>query len=364
MTRASEAPSIERRAASASDPLGHPGGSGREPLAPAGQQRSSAGGRRLALRFDRQERDLQGDGGRPRRLRSASTTCPTTCRAGWLPKIYGAGAFPISYPNDWDRFRRRSGSGIWIHGTDKDDGELPPQSSRGCLTLHNNGFEALVDHVQVARTPVLLHDQVEWVSPSQHAAGREELVSLLEGWRTDWESLDTEKYLENYGDGFRTETMDLDAWSKHKRRVNRAKEFIDVEVSDLGIFRYPGEEDVGAVRLPAGLQEAATSTVSSTSASTGSGPPTAGGSSTRAAPDRSPVSAKAPGRAIRAGEPPVPSSCGAGVERWVRVRSQPTRSIHIFLCSASGGMMPALASSMVTTGSPLWIPAHRPSEPG
>jgi hypothetical protein len=42
---------------------------------------------------------------------------------GYLPDerlldLYGIGAFPISYPNRWDIFRGRTGSGIWIHGTD------------------------------------------------------------------------------------------------------------------------------------------------------------------------------------------------------------------------------------------------------
>ena len=34
-------------------------------------------------------------------------------------RLYGAGAFPISYPNEWDRREGRNGHGIWLHGTPK-----------------------------------------------------------------------------------------------------------------------------------------------------------------------------------------------------------------------------------------------------
>ena len=34
-----------------------------------------------------------------------------------LPEFYGPGAYPLTYPNEWDRMNGRSGHGIWIHGT-------------------------------------------------------------------------------------------------------------------------------------------------------------------------------------------------------------------------------------------------------
>lgn len=37
-----------------------------------------------------------------------------------LPDMYGPGAFPIDYPNPWDRKLGRTGSGIWLHGTESE----------------------------------------------------------------------------------------------------------------------------------------------------------------------------------------------------------------------------------------------------
>jgi hypothetical protein len=43
-----------------------------------------------------------------------------------LPDFYGPGAFPISYPNEWDRLQGRNGHGIWLHGTPSETYSRPP----------------------------------------------------------------------------------------------------------------------------------------------------------------------------------------------------------------------------------------------
>ena len=159
-----------------------------------------------------------------------------------LPAIYGVGAFPITYPNAWDRRLGRTGSGIWIHGTDKDEDSLEPQSSRGCLTLHNGDFQTMSEYIHIRRTPVIVTDAVSWTTAESVAAQRVDLAAAVETWRRDWESLDTEAYLAHYSQTFRTDdAMDLARWTAHKRRVNASKTYIRVEVDDVGIYAYPGE---------------------------------------------------------------------------------------------------------------------------
>jgi len=52
-----------------------------------------------------------------------------------LPELYGWGAFPINYPNVWDKRLKRTGSGIWLHGVPRSKYSRPPKSSRGCLVV-------------------------------------------------------------------------------------------------------------------------------------------------------------------------------------------------------------------------------------
>ena len=158
-----------------------------------------------------------------------------------LPAIYGVGAFPITYPNAWDRRRGRTGSGIWIHGTDKDDSSLLPQSSRGCLTLRNADFMTLSQFVNIRRTPVIVSDTVEWTEPAALEAVRVSLAAAVEAWRRDWESRDTDAYFRHYARDFRTDSMNRVSWTAYKRRVNAGKTYIRIGVDEVGIYAYPGE---------------------------------------------------------------------------------------------------------------------------
>ena len=159
-----------------------------------------------------------------------------------LPDMYGPGAFPIDYPNPWDRRLGRTGSGIWLHGTESERFSRAPLSSLGCVTLANVDFLALRDRVEVGRTPVVVVDGVDWQEPARIEAARSELDAAVERWRRDWESLDTDRYLSHYGRDFQTEGMDLARFAAYKRRVNQSKRFIRVGLSDVAIYAYPGEE--------------------------------------------------------------------------------------------------------------------------
>lgn len=159
-----------------------------------------------------------------------------------LPDLYGVGAFPITYPNLWDRNQGRTGSGIWIHGTEFETYSRPPLSSRGCLTLSNQDFATLQQQVEVGRTPIIVSRGLEWRDPVTMARDRSAIRSVLDQWEKDWESLDTERYLSHYSADFRSEGKNRAAFAAHKRRVNSAKRFIDVELREVGIYRYPGEQ--------------------------------------------------------------------------------------------------------------------------
>jgi len=157
-----------------------------------------------------------------------------------LPDLYGWGAFPLDYPNEWDHLQRRTGFGIWIHGVPADTYARAPQASDGCIALANPEIEQLSQHVQPGATPVVIAHRVEWVSVASWRAERAEFLGALEAWRADWESRDSERYLAHYAAGFRSNGMDLERWRAHKRRVNAAKAWIKVSLAELSVLRDPG----------------------------------------------------------------------------------------------------------------------------
>jgi len=160
-----------------------------------------------------------------------------------LTDFYGAGAYPINYPNAWDRQRGRNGYGIWVHGTPPDTYSRPPRASDGCIVLANPDLLAVGRLLQVGTTPVIIADEIEWTDAASMDAERAALAGALERWRADWESRDTSRYLQHYAPAFRTGAQDLDAWSAHKRLVNSAKTWIRVSLSEVSMLRYPREAD-------------------------------------------------------------------------------------------------------------------------
>ena len=164
-----------------------------------------------------------------------------------LTDFYGSGAFPIDYPNEWDRLRGRDGSGIWLHGTPLDTYSRPPRASDGCVVLANDDFLALDRYVQPGSTPVVIADRIEWMHPDDIQNARRELTSHLEHWRHDWESRETDVYLQHYSVRFSVNDTNLKQWSARKRRVNAAKSWIKVGISNVSIILYPGDASLAVV---------------------------------------------------------------------------------------------------------------------
>jgi len=159
-----------------------------------------------------------------------------------LPDLYGWGAFPISYPNEWDRMAGRTGYGIWLHGVPSDTYARAPRASDGCIALANADIAELAKRVQVGVTPVIIADRIEWTTPQASREERAAFLRELEAWRHDWESLDTERYLAHYARSFRSDGMDRAAWSGKKRRVNKAKRWIKVSLDNMSLLRSPGKQ--------------------------------------------------------------------------------------------------------------------------
>jgi murein L,D-transpeptidase YafK len=166
---------------------------------------------------------------------------------GKMAEQYGAGALPISYPNEWDRREGRNGYGIWLHGVPSDTYSRPPRASNGCVALTNEDFAVVSRSVQIGLTPVIIADGVDWVAPGALRALRTELAQRIEDWRRDWESRDTDSYLAHYSESFSTGKTGYTQWAAQKHKVNAGKAWIRVKLDRTSIFLYPGREDLAVV---------------------------------------------------------------------------------------------------------------------
>ena len=160
-----------------------------------------------------------------------------------LTDFYGSGAFPINYPNEWDKKQGRNGHGIWLHGTPSDTFSRPPKASDGCVVLANTDLDSLAKSLDIGSTPVIISNSIEWLSLDDWQAERKSLMGMLDEWRRDWESLDIERYSRHYAKDFSSDGKDRNAWISQKKKVNAGKQWVKVGTQNISLFRNPGKDE-------------------------------------------------------------------------------------------------------------------------
>lgn len=164
-----------------------------------------------------------------------------------LGDLYGNGAYPLNYPNEWDKRQGRSGSGIWLHGTPSDTYARPPRASDGCVVLTNQDLDTVAKNLQIGSTPVIISNSIEWLSLDDWHKERSELNKTIDAWRADWESRDTERFLRHYSKRFKSSDQNFEQFAAQKRQVNGGKEWIKVKLDNMSVFRNPGKEEMVVV---------------------------------------------------------------------------------------------------------------------
>jgi len=168
-----------------------------------------------------------------------------------LPTMYGTGAFPVDYPNEFDLHLQKTGYGIWLHGTDKSLYSRPPRDTEGCVALTNSEFLRIGRYVVPGKTPVVISAEVEWLSGRQWLEQNIELQASLERWRASWEEVALEKYFNSYADDFWADDYNLKKWKAYKARVLGQKKSQNIRLRNLTLLKYPRQGSEGRTMVEA-----------------------------------------------------------------------------------------------------------------
>lgn len=166
-----------------------------------------------------------------------------------LPILYGFGAYPIDYPNYWDRLKSRTGYGIWLHGLPKGTNERPLKDSDGCVVVDNESLLALDDYLTPGETLFINAPTMEWLTETDNTENTGFGKDVMDEWLNSWRSLDSARYLDHYHPDFSTLRQNLEEWKIYKTYVNANKSFVDVEISELSVIAYPGLVDTVSTRF-------------------------------------------------------------------------------------------------------------------
>lgn len=194
------------------------------------------------------EKMREGDKKTPVGVYHVTSSLPTKK----LGDFYGSGAFPINYPNEWDKRQGRNGHGIWLHGTPSDTFSRPPKASDGCVVLANTDLDAVAKNLQVGLTPVIISNSIEWLSLDDWQSERSALNKQIDEWRTDWESRDVDRFLRHYSKKFQANGQTFEQFAQQKQQVNSSKEWIKIKLGNTSMFRNPGKDEVVVVTFDQG----------------------------------------------------------------------------------------------------------------
>ena len=158
-----------------------------------------------------------------------------------LDPFYGPLAFVTSYPNSYDKYRGKNGSGIWIHGLPIE--QERDKYTRGCIAIDNSNIECLDRNIDIDKT-LLIIDPIE----VEQNISKETLTSILASlysWRYAWLYGDIDKYLELYASDFiRFDGMKFNKFKAYKTRVFKKDEKKIITFNNINIIPYPDSPNI------------------------------------------------------------------------------------------------------------------------
>ena len=158
-----------------------------------------------------------------------------------LDSFYGPLAFVTSYPNIFDTYRGKNGSGIWIHGlpTEQERDEF----TKGCIAINNSSIECLAKRINIDNTLIIINN-----TELKTEISKETLISILSQlyqWRYSWLYNDIDEYLNFYSSDFiRKDGMKFDNFKKYKTRIFSKNERKTIIFTNINILPYPNTENV------------------------------------------------------------------------------------------------------------------------
>jgi murein L,D-transpeptidase YafK len=152
-----------------------------------------------------------------------------------LAPIYGSRAFPIDYPNFMDRRAGRSGSAIWLHGTNK---PLKPRDSNGCIVMRNRDIDRLSGYITLHRTPIIIVGELSEIRPGPSIAHRESVMKRLRLWKTALERGTYHDFLAPYHPDYLPDLSWWMEWNRIRRQLKGMDVDFRIELRKTAMFRY------------------------------------------------------------------------------------------------------------------------------
>ena len=175
-----------------------------------------------------------------------------------LKDFYGSGALPINYPNQLDMRRGKTGSGIWLHGTPREQFSRAPLSTDGCVAIANPDLERIARTVEIRTTPVVIAPSLQWVAPQTLSADSKSFEEALRSWHTTKSSGDMAQLSSWYTPDFTSYGKTLAQWQPSMQAEVKKLAGRSVQLKDVSFLRWKDSHETMVVTFGEVVQGAKT----------------------------------------------------------------------------------------------------------
>jgi len=158
-----------------------------------------------------------------------------------LDPFYGPLAFVTSYPNIYDRYHGKNGSGIWIHGLPEN--QKRDKYTKGCIAIQNKNIKTLNKTIDIQNTLLIINKNryLKKVTKKEMST----ILSELYRWRYSWIYNDINQYLDFYSDKFiKSNGAKIKSFKRYKKRIFAKKERKSIVFKNLNVIPYPNTKDI------------------------------------------------------------------------------------------------------------------------
>ena len=154
-------------------------------------------------------------------------------------ETYGSMAFTTNYPNFFDKFENKTGSGIWLHSVPD---KVPlTRGSRGCVVLRNKDIKKIEPTINLKKTFLVIDSKIKWIKTDEHLTEKTEAMQWLESWRANWEKQDIDSYIKMYSDEFSAPPFNKKSWYNHKSKLKDKYKYVNIKLSDPNILQVKSQ---------------------------------------------------------------------------------------------------------------------------
>jgi len=164
-----------------------------------------------------------------------------------LEDFYGDAAYPLNYPNKYDKFKNFTGSGIWIHGTPKSTYSRAPEASDGCIVLSNIDLVEIENILNTTGTPIILSNlsiaKLSLRSDEDIKEDQKHILNLINKWKESWVSANYIEFIKFYDTNAMYNNSDFKKWTRTKKIVFKKSKDIKISLSNISIYEYPSKDE-------------------------------------------------------------------------------------------------------------------------